>query len=425
MKLAVVGCGHGSLDLIYKALIGHSVDALLVCGDFEACRNELDLNCLAGPSKYHFLKDYWEYYKGTKVAPVLTLFVGGNHEASNHLWELYFGGWAAPNIYYLGNSGVVKIGDLRIAGISGIYDSRDYHKGHHERVPYNDSTVRSVYHTRECEVWKLKHLTGKIDAFISHDWPMDVALYGDLPYLYRRNGGLKAQVESRTFGSPGSLELMQQLKPTYWLAGHMHVKYHAAFPHPDSTFTNFLALSKAWGSERSDEFLHIVDFPDKTAGPLTYDEEWLAILRSTHHMTFFQQTAKVPHRVDFDLVQKHVPAVRERFSKREGGYQILQKQFELSAPPSPLRDYSFVLPSEFTQNTQTVKFIMDLGLPFPGFETEEIQKPAEFVALKCGVCKKDFSIPREAADYFQAKKLAPPSKCKECSKKQSVVMNWR
>jgi len=23
------------------------------------------------------------------VAPIVTLFIGGNHEASNHLWELY------------------------------------------------------------------------------------------------------------------------------------------------------------------------------------------------------------------------------------------------------------------------------------------------------------------------------------------------
>lgn len=41
----------------------------------------------------------------------------------------YYGGWVAPNIYYLGHSGVVKVGDLRIGGISGIYDERDYYKG--------------------------------------------------------------------------------------------------------------------------------------------------------------------------------------------------------------------------------------------------------------------------------------------------------
>ena len=47
--------------------------------------------------------------------------VGGNHEAANYLWELYYGGWAAPSIYFLGFSGCVKFGGLRIAGLSGIY----------------------------------------------------------------------------------------------------------------------------------------------------------------------------------------------------------------------------------------------------------------------------------------------------------------
>ena len=39
----------------------------------------------------------------------MTLFVGGNHEASNFLRDLYYGGWVAENIYYLGASGVVKV----------------------------------------------------------------------------------------------------------------------------------------------------------------------------------------------------------------------------------------------------------------------------------------------------------------------------
>ncbi len=51
------------------------------------------------------MNSFYKYYSGEKTAPVLTVFVGGNHEASNHLRELYYGGWVAPNIYYLGTSG--------------------------------------------------------------------------------------------------------------------------------------------------------------------------------------------------------------------------------------------------------------------------------------------------------------------------------
>lgn len=52
--------------------------------------------------------------------------VGGNHEASNHLWELYYGGWVAKNIYYLGHAGVVWFGGLRIGGVSGTYSETHY-----------------------------------------------------------------------------------------------------------------------------------------------------------------------------------------------------------------------------------------------------------------------------------------------------------
>ena len=68
--------------------------------------------------------------------------VGGNHEAVNYLWELYYGGWAAPNIRYLGHAGVINFGGLRIAGLSGIFKGKDYKAGHHEKPPYCDSTMR-------------------------------------------------------------------------------------------------------------------------------------------------------------------------------------------------------------------------------------------------------------------------------------------
>lgn len=41
----------------------------------------------------------------------------------------YYGGWAAPNIYFLGFAGVVKFGNIRIGGLSGIYNERHYRLG--------------------------------------------------------------------------------------------------------------------------------------------------------------------------------------------------------------------------------------------------------------------------------------------------------
>lgn len=81
--------------------------------------------------------------------------VGGNHEAANHLWELYYGGWAAPNILYMGAAGVVNFGGLRIAGLTGIYKANHYTCGHFETPPYDHGTVRSAYHVRDLEVYRL------------------------------------------------------------------------------------------------------------------------------------------------------------------------------------------------------------------------------------------------------------------------------
>jgi lariat debranching enzyme len=64
--------------------------------------------------------DFYKYYSGEKNAPITTIVVGGNHEAISYLSELRYGGWLAPNIYFLGSSGVVNFGNLKIAGISGI-----------------------------------------------------------------------------------------------------------------------------------------------------------------------------------------------------------------------------------------------------------------------------------------------------------------
>jgi lariat debranching enzyme len=66
------------------------------------------------PVKYREIGDFHSYYGGSTKAPYLTIFVGGNHEASSHLWELYYGGWVAPNIYYMGAANVVRLGGVRM-----------------------------------------------------------------------------------------------------------------------------------------------------------------------------------------------------------------------------------------------------------------------------------------------------------------------
>lgn len=238
MKLAIQGCSHGELDAIYASLLrtereqSLQVDALLLCGDFQAIRNHSDLHALAVPQKYLRLGDFHSYYSGEKVAPILTLVIGGNHEASNYMHELYHGGWLAPNIYFLGAAGVVELNGLVVAGISGIYKDKDYRKGRFEKLPYDASTIRSCYHTREFDVARLKALADEgVDVVMSHDWPNTIEQWGDTKGLIRKKPFFKDEIESKTLGSPPLMELLQYLKPLFWFSAHLHVKFAALFQH--------------------------------------------------------------------------------------------------------------------------------------------------------------------------------------------------
>ena len=90
MRIAVEGCAHGELDKIYATIKQIEVqnetkiDLLLCCGDFQSTRNLADLKCMAVPDKYKDMCSFYKYYSG-KAAPLLTIFIGGNHEASNYL----------------------------------------------------------------------------------------------------------------------------------------------------------------------------------------------------------------------------------------------------------------------------------------------------------------------------------------------------
>jgi lariat debranching enzyme len=196
------------------------------------------------PEKYRRLGDFAAYYSGAKRAPILTIFIGGNHEASNYLHELFYGGWVAPNIYYLGCSGAIRYRGLRIAGLSGIYKRHDYRAGFHERLPFTEDSKRSIYHVRAFDVAKLVSLETvgggglalglggrRTDVFLSHDWPAGVERFGDLDQLLRRKPFFREEIERNDFGSPPGWEILRELRPRYWFSAHLHVKFAAIVDH--------------------------------------------------------------------------------------------------------------------------------------------------------------------------------------------------
>ncbi|KAF7725647.1 lariat debranching enzyme [Apophysomyces ossiformis] len=236
-KTSNEGCCHGQLDDIYGSIKllekreNCKIDLVLICGDFQAVRNTTDLRCMAVPQKYRQLGTFWKYYAGKVKAPYPTIFIGGNHEASNYLWELYHGGWVCENIYYLGHAGVVNYKGVRIGGLSGIFKAGDYWKGHYERPPYIYSELRTAYHVREYDVTKLLQIQKPIDIFLSHDWPLGIERFGDLPMLLRKKPFFLQEVKSNTLGSPPNEKLLTKLQPAMWFSAHLHVKYAAVVDH--------------------------------------------------------------------------------------------------------------------------------------------------------------------------------------------------
>ncbi|KAJ9525186.1 hypothetical protein QJQ45_020701, partial [Haematococcus lacustris] len=366
--IAIEGCCHGELDKIYDTLQhlerveGRKVDLLISCGDFQAVRNMDDLETMACPPKYRDMQTFYKYFSGEKRAPVPTLFsesdldqgsrrqakqVGGNHEAANHLWELYYGGWAAPNIFFLGFTGVVRFGGVRIAGLSGIYAKGDYMKGHHERLPYDSSTMRSMYHVRDFEAYRLMQIQQPLDIFLSHDWPRNIVHHGDKEALLRRKTFLRSEIESSELGSPASEQLLKALQPSYWFSAHMHTKFPAVVEHAGGKATRFLALDKCLPGR---DFLQpvavlrdqVLELEAEGPKVFEYDPEWLAILRSTHsQMNLSRQHRQVasgwplPYMGTRRMGPSH--ADMEFVEQTEALLQLLQLPYSLdhANPPKP------------------------------------------------------------------------------------------
>lgn len=297
MRIAVVGCLHGELDRVYQDIRaseqrdGCPVDLVLVCGDFQSVRNEHDLQCMAVPPKYRQLGQFHDYYYGRKKAPILTLFIGGNHEASNYLSTLAYGGWVAENMYYMGYASVLSFGGLRIAGVSGIYKFHDSSAGHYEVLPFDGNSLRSVFHIRHLEIHRMRMIDNQsveqpIDIFLSHDWPQNIhanATPQAQQQLRRKKQHFVQEMDEMRLGNKLFQPLLNHLKPRHWFSAHLHVRFEAMIDWSDTAVTNFLALDKCLPGRK---YLEIIDVVPRVPGPkvLSYDAEWMAILRKSDQL---------------------------------------------------------------------------------------------------------------------------------------------
>ncbi|ORZ38140.1 lariat debranching enzyme, C-terminal domain-domain-containing protein [Catenaria anguillulae PL171] len=422
VQIAVIGCGHGKLDSIYASVkeselaSGKTVDLVIINGDFQAIRNTADLDNISVPAKYRVLGDFHRYYSGQVTAPYLTMFIGGNHESSAYLWELYHGGWAARNIYFMGWANVIRVGSLRIGGTSGVWNYHSFTKGHHEQAPYSPDQIRSIYHTRQHEIMQLSLVRQQsLDVFLSHDWPRNIAFHGDMEALLTEKPFLtKMCIRSGRLGSPAMEHLLHHLQPRYWFAGHLHVQFPAIVSHSTSNFattpditsfshlrrpqpttmhnapdpatrvTRFLALDKA---EPNRQFLQVLEI-EGSVGPLRYDLDWLAIVKATHHLMPRHANSQ-PASYNWSQLTAAVEEAKVELLRRFGGGDLdghllipdAQTSFAVTGPVhlQPLLEDHRQLANRLHANPQTAMFAQWLGI---SCMTESGVQCSEYSALE-------------------------------------------
>lgn len=272
MKVAVCGCIHGQFNVVYDAILATqpNPDLVLMCGDIQAARNPSDLEYMSVPPKYRQLGDFHEYFEGRRQAPILTIVIGGNHEASSYMSSLKDGGWLAPNIYYLGDMGVIAVAGLKICGISGIYFKPDANKPRIEHQQFanqlvDPESIYSVYHTRSKEVKELSKFLSTyepIDIMMTHDWPRGIENFGDSTDLFHKKRHLKPDSLNGKLGNPLTAKLLK-FDFKYWLSAHLHVKFRAQYQN-----TQFLALGKV---TKYNDYLEVleIDTPAEHSGNST------------------------------------------------------------------------------------------------------------------------------------------------------------
>ena len=282
INIIVTGCIHGCMDKMYKDIQEFEkqnkkkIDLVLCTGDFETMRNEEDLQFLSCPEHYRTMGDFHKYYSSKVKAPYLTIFIGGNHEASNYLEQIYYGGYVAENIYYLGRGGVINVKGLRIGGISGIFNKFDYFRGHFEK---NENDIKgdkkSIFHYREFEIAKMSHIKNKLDIFMTHDWPTNIIDSKDFNRIFKLYPQNKETILAGTLGSFPAEFILKLLKPNYYICGHMHFYY-----------TNVINNTKIYAFDKCVKKRHYFDLIevkpslkefDVEDNNIYIDPEWMAI----------------------------------------------------------------------------------------------------------------------------------------------------
>lgn len=74
-----------------------------------------------------------------------------------------------------------------------------------------------------------------VQIMMSHDWPAGIANHGDMECLLKHKPYFKKDIEKNALGNKPTAELLECMKPDYWFAAHLHVKFAALVRHNDAS----------------------------------------------------------------------------------------------------------------------------------------------------------------------------------------------
>lgn len=172
MYLAVFGDVHGNLDDMYRYCMlweknhDEAITAVLQCGDIGIFPPDsvLDRATLSHAKRDPTELGAKDYITGDKRASHLTVFVRGNHEDFDFLYQFSESGFVDPykSIYHLSSFRVFQLdfqdGRLVVAGLGGVSPRGEWELG------------RRYFSDFECDAL-LNLPSGSADILLTHDAP--------------------------------------------------------------------------------------------------------------------------------------------------------------------------------------------------------------------------------------------------------------
>ena len=213
--------------------------------------------------------------------------IGGNNEVGDMIFQLPFGGWVTPDIFFAGINSQIYFGDLLITCQSGIMNGQDYHKCISEKFPVRGCDTHLILHIREVSIFQLYGLKN-VPLFVSHEWPSGI------PKQYRNIPRMQFYAKSddkNDFGCPGFVKLLNKHRPKKWYAAHLHVRFDCTLKNG----TKFTGVPKV--IDKRYKWYELEEYNCNPAGGFKFSGEWINIVKNTER---FVKNPKLLQNLDWD-----------------------------------------------------------------------------------------------------------------------------